>query len=104
MEVGGVRSEKVRRGGPLKCGPEGCLTRGLREERFGKSRGVALSQCPVESWRRCGEEAAQRRGLGQGRAGGMLQGDLGHQWAPAQGAAGRHTWTQTTAFLSLTQL
>lgn len=77
---------------------------GLREERFSKRRGVTLSQCPVESWRRCAEEAAQWRGLRQGRAGGMLQGDLVHQWAPARGAAGRHAWTQTMAFLSLTQL
>lgn len=77
---------------------------GLWEERFGKSRGVTLSQCPVESWRRCAEEAAQGRGLRQGRAGGMLQGDLGHRWAPTRGVAGRHAWTQTTAFLSLTQL
>ena len=45
MEVGGVRSEKVRRGGPLKCGPEGCLTWGalggeIRQEQGGDSQPV----------------------------------------------------------------
>lgn len=90
--MGGVRSEKVRRGGRLG------VLRGEIQQEQGVALRPVLSSELEEVW---GGGGPAMWGAGPGRARGVLQGDLGHWWAPTQGAAGGREAPCGRAFLRL---